>query len=102
MTPEREKYLREDADWGTLPATKRLEVFAALDEERARHKQTRDHAETTKEHIVGSFETIWKNNEQIASLADGVQKLQAEARAKAFKQAMFVVMKLDFLPEKSD
>ena len=34
MTPEREKYLREDAKWGTLWATKRLEVFSALDEVR--------------------------------------------------------------------
>jgi len=42
MTPEREKYLREDAAWGTLPATKRLEVFAALDEARGENERLRD------------------------------------------------------------
>lgn len=62
-------------------------------------KQLRDHAVATKEFIVEHLETLWKNNEQIASLSDGVQKVQAGARAKAFKQIMFAVMKIDFLPE---
>ena len=52
MTPEREKYLREDAEWGTLPATKRLEVFAALDEVRKERGMLIEEIEKLKKFAV--------------------------------------------------